>query len=60
MSDNKDAIPVEREPEELGGEFGCYEDCYFCATPTPFWNIEKNTPVCEKCAKVYIIQDIKE
>jgi len=39
-------IPVEREPDGLEPR----ECCVFCDSPTRYWYIPKNMPVCKTCA----------
>lgn len=51
------AIQIEREPS-------CFDSadaelCIFCNTPTRFWNVEENKPVCESCAKHFTLVDVK-
>lgn len=52
-------IPVNKEPEELVGEFnGLFEHCIFCDDPTPYWHEQSNTPVCQECAKEHVVDEI--
>ncbi len=45
-------IIVEKEPDGLGNAFRHqYEHCYFCNTPTKYWHIPTNQPVCTCCSK---------
>lgn len=53
-------IPVKREPPKITKEFkGVLEGCYFCDMPTAFWHIASNTPVCQGCAKEYLVRDLQ-
>ena len=58
-------ITIEHEnTEELRkwgwGIWRLIEKCYFCDEPTRYWQTQSNTPVCESCAKVRTIQEIKK
>lgn len=41
-------ITVVREPEDMGTD---HELCFNCNTPTPYWSVLRDIPVCEECAK---------
>jgi hypothetical protein len=52
-------IEVVKESKELIEEFGIYEECVFCGNDTGTWHIKSNTPICEKCAKIKSLEDLK-
>lgn len=35
-----------------------HEKCYFCATPTVFWHLPTNKPVCEECASTHTVSEL--
>lgn len=43
-------IGIITEPSEYYRQFGVFEDCYFCGTPTNTWHKKTNTPVCMCCS----------
>lgn len=57
-------IPIEHEDiEELKkwgmGLSNILEQCHFCKNETRYWNKKRNTPVCQECAKILKVSDIK-
>lgn len=42
-------IPVQLESKEWAGQM--LEDCIFCETPTAYWHMATNMPVCQSCAE---------
>ena len=48
-------IPItpEDDPQEP------FEHCIFCATPTAYWYIPANRPVCPVCSVCYNVSQIK-
>lgn len=43
-------VKTKREPDSMGGP--PYEKCCGCGVPTPFWYVEKDVPLCEKCSEL--------
>lgn len=35
------------------------EQCYFCKTPTRYWHLPKNEPVCQSCSIFHNEDEIK-
>lgn len=35
------------------------EECIFCGKPTNYWHMKTNKPVCQGCAKIKLVVDIK-
>ncbi len=52
-------IPIEKEPKEFYENLRVYENCFFCAIPTDTWHKKTNKPVCEICAKVHKVSELK-
>ena len=52
-------IPIKKEPEMLYNEFGVYEKCVFCKQGTKTWHIETNNAVCNDCAKIHNVSELK-
>ena len=44
-------IPIKLEPKDC--QEMPREDCYFCNSPTRFWHLRTNNPVCHICCKVH-------
>lgn len=54
-------IPIEKEPDGLGNDFRhLYEHCYFCDTPTKYWHIKTNQPVCQGCSKTHKVSELEK
>lgn len=54
-------IPIEKEPDGLGNIFRhLYEHCYFCDTPTKYWHIKTNQPVCQCCSKTHKVSELEK
>lgn len=51
-------IPLVEEPAEEHRIFGIYENCHFCKTPTKYWHVRTNQPICKDCAKVRKVSEI--
>lgn len=56
-------ITVEHEDIEELRKWGMgleavQENCFFCTTPTRFWHMGTNNPVCECCAKVHTVSEL--
>jgi len=52
-------IPIQREPDELTCGFrGVMEQCCFCWSRTPFWNVKRDVAVCPDCAKTHRVAEI--
>lgn len=54
------AIPVEKEPDEMIGEWGIYEQCHFCNRRTVYWHKRTNNPVCQDCAKSHKVSELPD
>jgi hypothetical protein len=51
-------IPIVKEPKELYKEFKCHEKCVLCRQETDTWNLKRNKPVCNVCAKKHKVKDV--
>jgi len=49
-------IKTELEPEDL--RFIIPELCVFCKTPTRYWHLRTNQPVCRPCSKIEKVKNI--
>lgn len=47
------AIPLKKESDDLGKEFGCYENCVFCNVKSLYWHEKTNNCICQDCAKTH-------
>lgn len=57
-------IPVELEDTEELAKWGMglehmIEACFFCKTPTRYWNNKANQPCCPSCAKTHRVAEFK-
>ena len=56
----KTKIILHKEPKELNGSLGVYENCVFCNKPTDTWHLDTNQPVCRDCANIHDVKEIHE
>lgn len=47
-------IPIEQEPDGLEP----LECCVFCESPTRWWYVKANAPVCQTCSPKFLISNV--
>lgn len=52
------AIPIEPEDKEIFECVGEFECCVFCNSPTIYWAVAVNRPVCPQCSVKFDLIDI--
>ncbi len=54
-------IPVILEPVEVRQEFGgIVESCVFCWSPTRYWHLNTNNPVCLFCSRRHRVSELPD
>jgi hypothetical protein len=51
------SVKIQKQPDNMGEDF---ENCCLCNVPTPFWSVDKDVPLCNKCNKCVELDDIPD
>jgi hypothetical protein len=52
-------IPIKKEPAEMYEVTKVYERCVFCNQRTDTWHEKTNNPVCQECAKIHKVTELR-